>query len=123
MANKLFHRDVWFPGRIVRQLAKLDGRRPLEYSHHATKACQSDRYGRIPQLRSLDMTNFEVVEVEEKNKQIVKLVGRIKFSENLDIVLAIMPRRGIMFVKTCWLNKTDDDHKTLRVNQYESKPK
>ena len=121
--NKLFHRDVWFPGRIKRQLNQLTGTRALEYSHHARNACFDDRYGNIPILSFVNLDQLNVFEVEEDNKKIVKFVGRISLQDGRDIVMAIHPDKGSLFVRTCWINENTDQHKTLRKNHYEQEPR
>lgn len=122
--NRKFHRDVWFPGRIKRQLEQLKGRRQLQYSQHASRASRDDRYGRIPLPEILDVGKIEWFEIEEDKKRIVKLVGRMPIDQKRDIVMACIPQSGgCMFVKTVWINLNDDPHKTLRKDMYEQKPR
>lgn len=116
--SKLFHRDVWFPARITRQLSCLSGVRPLVYSQHALRECRKDKYGNIPVLSELDLSKFEVFEVEEDKKKIVKFVGRFPLDETRSLVLSCIPRDGHLFVKTCWINLNSDNHHTLRRELY-----
>lgn len=61
---------------------------------------------------------FEVIEFE-KQGQLNKVVLRTKHCKNSDLVIVIILGRT-NFIKTVWLNKADDLHKTLDLKNYNS---
>lgn len=114
----LYHRDVHWPKRIQNKLPF--GVRTLSYSQHAVKASQDDRYGIIQLPHKVNLDTVSVVEAEEldKNSPISKIVFRFPLDEGRDLVVAAIPERTGLFVKTVWINVANDSHKTLRKNEY-----
>lgn len=66
----------------------------------------------------INMRGVQVIEVELSDMRMSKMVVRGKYDEKRDIVLVIVPRRGAFFIKTAWLNSSDDLHSTLDVSKY-----
>jgi len=87
----------------------------LEYSRHAKHASLTDRYGYIKLPTRVAFKACKTVELEYQANQLVKLVIRVPYSEELDLVLAVKPNG---FVKTVWLNLVNDTHGTLDKTRY-----
>jgi hypothetical protein len=65
--------------------------------------------------RFLTIQEGEVVEVELVANQLSKLVMRRAMNKDHDLVLVLIPRdRDTWTVITCWLNRKEDTHRTLR---------
>jgi hypothetical protein len=114
--TKLYHREVFAPEKLF---GKLHGRAlVLEFSSHARQACRNDRYGFIIPPTHLVVNQQDIIEVEENDGQVEKVVIRLPYSRNnqFDLVLAVKPDG---FVKTVWLNERKDAHKTLDVSRYQ----
>jgi hypothetical protein len=99
------------------------GGRPLQmvYSQHAIRAATSDRYGHIPLYREYQIEPGDVVEVTVENGVPVKAVVRVPLSQMLDVVLVLnRPERfdDKTFVRTVWLNLSEDNHTSLRRDKY-----
>lgn len=90
----------------------------LTYSNHALKAANNDRYGNVKLPQSIGLANGYIFEVETQDKTIAKLAIRYPLKGGLDITFVLLYNSGI--VKTVWLNKRSDVHKTLKRSKYES---
>lgn len=107
---KLYHSDVFVPPQYFNPL-NLGLR--LHYSAHARSEAAKDRLNldalpkRLPYHR--------VIEVEVDEQGVSKVVVRIHFTHGYDLVLVVLPDG---FVKTLWLNATDDQHATLNRSRY-----
>ena len=113
MSNLLWHRDVRLPPKFVAPVGKVE----LEYSDHAIVACGNDKNGEIRQFKTLNLARFDVVEVETRDGEVIKIVVRGAYNERYDVVLALVP--GEVFrVKTVWLNSKFDSHSTLDIGKY-----
>jgi len=114
----LFHKELGLPPEVD----KLEGRTfNLRYSRHAQTACVSDRYGIIKPPMLLPVRRDQIVEAELFNGWVLKATVRIPYNAVYDLVLVIMPERyGEAFVKTCWLNRKDDTHRTLDRSKYQT---
>lgn len=114
----LYHRDVWMP-RKIRGLIPM-GSKNLKYTLHAGRELNSEGIYHPPMAVSLD--EAEVVEVSVNFGKVDKLVVRTPSKEVVDahLVLAIIPTevKNTWVVKTGWLNKITDTHKTLNVSAY-----
>jgi hypothetical protein len=86
----------------------------MEYSQHAIRESQSDRYGQVSLPTVVDMSQVEVVEVEAEDKILSKVVFRVPQGEGNHAVYVGIPQKGGFFVKTTWINRADDNHATLR---------
>jgi hypothetical protein len=112
--RKLYHADLGFPENAKTQHGKM----LLDYSPHALSAALDDRYGNILNLpKSLDTTNAQVIEVEMDGPKTTKVVYRIPYNEEYDLVLVLIPDKR--YVKTVWLNKNSDLHNTLDTSKYD----
>jgi hypothetical protein len=90
----------------------------LLYSRHALSAAMEDQYG-VPSLpKTLTIRANQVIELETEAGRVKKLVIRIPYDSNRDLVLVVIPETFDARVKTVWFNKTNDQHRTLRRELY-----
>jgi hypothetical protein len=112
----LYHREKYLPNLSKWNNAVLR----LRFTNHAEWAAKNDRYGVIDLYslpRYLVIDTDTVVEAETNDKGVVvKLVLRLKYDGNRDVVVVVMVPDGS--VKTVWFNKKDDTHKTLDLSKY-----
>ncbi len=105
-----FHKDVYFPNKLPRQLAfNLS---EVRLSWHALERLK-EKLGlsRLPCAR----VNADVIEVTTtKQGEITKLLLRVQFGEN-DIALVVDKS---LQVRTLWLNHAKDSHSTLDESKY-----
>jgi hypothetical protein len=113
MKDGLFHRDIGLPDceSIHREFR-------LAYSEHAQTACAFDRYGVIRPPATVIPHQDNLIEVEVRRGRIVKAVIRISYNETFDLSIVFIP--GDAFVKTCWLNRKTDTHRTLDRSKYQT---
>lgn len=112
--TKLYHADLGIPQNAQTQ----HGQMLLDYSPHALNAALDDRYGNIVNLpKSIDTSKAQVIEVEMNGSKTTKVVYRIPYNEEYDLVMVLLPDRR--FVKTVWLNKNTDLHNTLDTSKYD----
>lgn len=113
--TKLYHADLGIPQNAQTQ----HGQMLLDYSPHALSAALDDRYGNIVNLpKSIDTSKAQVIEVEMNGSKTTKVVYRIPYNEEYDLVMVLLPDRR--FVKTVWLNKNTDLHNTLDTSKYDT---
>jgi hypothetical protein len=112
----LWHADIRLPDGC-----KLPSHRVnLRWSRHAQRARSSDRYGVIPYIASIPLSQFQVIEVETDNELIVKWVIRGHFDSDHDVVFVLVPfSHDEWFVKTVWFNLRTDVHATLDRDRYQ----
>lgn len=120
----LYHPEVFLPDFYV----KPTGDVLLKYTAHARRAARTDRYGMIDieSMDVLDLDEVEVVEIGVDNGAVVKYVVRGGYDNEHDIVLVLVAmmepsrtwgtKRAV--VKTVWLNKKSDTHRTLDRKRY-----
>ena len=114
--TKLYHSELGIPPDAKTQ----HGSFLLTYSQHALQEAQNDRYGNgniINLPKYLDTSQAQVIEVEMTGNKTTKVLYRIPYDEDHDLVMAVIPDRG--FVKTVWLNENKDLHKTLDHSKYD----
>jgi hypothetical protein len=114
----LYHTEVCWPKRIRNKLPF--GVRSVSYSNHAIKASKDDRYGSFVLPQSVDLHQAQIFEAEEtsKNKPLDKIVFRYPMGDGRSLVVAAIPRKRGLFVKTVWINVDSDNHQTLDKNKY-----
>lgn len=112
----LYHKVMGLPAQAA---ALFSGRFNMEYSDHAKRAANDDRYGAFELLPQEEIKPENVVEVEVAGGRAVKAVVRLQFDEAMDLVMAVLrPHNGRAFVKTVWLNSRRDAHRTLNHRAY-----
>jgi hypothetical protein len=105
-----YHREIGFP-----QVELPSGTIYLQYTGHAARDAVIDRYGNIPLLNRVSIKPEDIFEIVVRAGKVVKYAVRLNFNADLDIVLVIAD--GFRVV-TQWFNRTDDNHKTLRREEY-----
>ncbi len=109
---KLYHYQVFMP-----KLKLPVGTMELIYGRHALTSAKNDRYGLIRLPNFLDLTQAKVIEVEtDDNKNVVKVVYRTKLDNTRDLCIVVLV--DTCFVKTVWINKANDQHRTLDTQRY-----
>lgn len=111
--TKLYHFQVGIPKELVYKFGIFN----LVYSQHAMEQAKQDRYGFVRLPQTLDTNTAKVIEIEtDMNDKVTKVVYRVPYSRENDLVLVVMPDR--QFVKTVWLNRKNDLHRTLDRAKY-----
>lgn len=113
--SKLYHYEIGFPQGFSGNVGTIR----LKYTRHALEESKRDRYGNMRLPSKLDTSRCTAVELEVRNRQVLKIVYRIKCTGGVDMVLVCSPDGSEFRVRTVWLNKTDDTHKTLNANKYD----
>lgn len=119
-ADGLYHREIGFPKNWIDLLPR--NFRPFDvklvYGSHARQEAMSDRYGSIelPNHLSFKDDAVKLFELEIKDGVVVKMGVRMPHDELNDIIVIFQPHDG--FVRTVWLNRKDDKHKTLDASKY-----
>jgi len=108
----LYHKDIRLPKNI--QFPRVEV--VLNYTYHALEASRRDRNGAIKLPETLLFAHTELVEVEIVNGQAYKVVVRIHHDNRNDLALVILLNG--MRVKTVWLNRKNDNHRTLDKSKY-----
>lgn len=110
----LYHKDVFLPRRLVKQLPK--NVRKLNYSSHAKNEVKSDRYGQVNVPSEIIFQDWEVIEIESKDGIISdKVVLRKKYDDR-DLCIVVLVKCNT--VKTVWINLNSDKHSTLDISRY-----
>ena len=112
----LYHNELALPYN----LNKSFGEYKLRISGHAVNATE-DKNVRFVYPSFVRVHYKNVIEAETNEKgEIVKILIRIpyKYKSGYDLCIVIIPQGKQAQVKTAWLNKTDDTHKTLDMTKY-----
>jgi hypothetical protein len=109
----LYHRQLGFPN-----VPLPCGTFLLSYTRHALKEALTDCYSCIQLPPSLQVTPESIVEIEVKQKTVVKVLVRIEYSNDFDLCLVLKPHHLWATVLTVWLNKRNDQHSTLNISRY-----
>lgn len=117
-ASTLYHKDVFLPSSVRALPARAYS---PSITRHATEAALSDRYGKITIPASLTFSGREVVECEICEGSVRKLVVRLPYDGARDAVYVIGFDSGKCFLKSVWLNLSNDCHCTLDRSRYETK--
>lgn len=112
--EKLYHKEIGFPDGI-RMPAGFNPVVRLSYSGHA-QAEANDRYGQLKLPSVIDVRKADVVEMGVTGKTVTKIVARMPYDNEKDIVIVFLPDSGR--VKTVWANLKTDKHKTLDRSKY-----
>lgn len=111
---ELYHADIKLPDgfRLPNRVVNL------YWTRHAERARLNDRYGVIPQMPMLDLSQCNTIEVGMEGRSVKKIVVRTPFDTFNDLVLVLIPGPGAWVVKTVWFNQANDSHKTLDRSRY-----
>lgn len=105
----LYHYEIGFPAFFT----GLNYKGIVRPSHHAI---QQALLRATPIPRWIDVSEWQLIELEFNGTEIVKVVLRRKWSDDYDWCIAIAWRDKV--VKTIWLNHCKDRHITLNRSKY-----
>lgn len=105
----IYHRDKGLP-----ELHK--GKYQLFYSRHAKDRAKAYKIATLPKFAIFNENNVVEVEITDFTKYLV----RIPYTSKKDLVLAVVLYSRYGIVKTCWMNKKDDQHQTQNMDRYET---
>ena len=107
----LYHTEIGFPSIFRAPVGNF----ALTLSRHARDRAREKSFT-IP--RSVEMNDFEIIEIEIIKNRLTKMVIRGEYDNYDDICIVVIPQRNGFFVKTAWLNAWDDKHNTLDHTKY-----
>jgi len=121
MNPREYHKDVFLPPSLLAAVATLDFSL-LHYSRHARLAALEDCVQVHELPRSLTLADWTVVKVETVAGRVSGLLIRrpLTADPRLHIVLAIAVPD--MVVRTVWVNRANDNHKSLDRARYVQRP-
>lgn len=131
MPAGVYHSDVYMPEEIR---ALVPATLSLRYTRHAEEAAADEtayttRYGALVLPKRLELAQTRLVEVDAFRDRLCQLhAGKMLVRQTydarrggVDLVLAIQICHGLYhgldiigLVRTVWLNKCSDNHRTLR---------
>lgn len=112
---ELYHKDIRLPANFRLPAASVD----LKWTRHATEARSNDRYGYVPAYKRINLREAEVIEVGISSGILVHLLLRLRYDGRKDVLMAVCPiARKPWVVKTVWLNRVNDKHRTLNKSIY-----
>lgn len=114
--NGLWHKDIRIPAEAYQQIKAQPVDVVLSYTFHALEASQTDRYGKIELPATINWSDAEVVEIEVVAGKVFKVVARLHHDSKNDLVIVVL-LNGYK-VKTVWLNRKNDKHRTLDISKY-----
>jgi hypothetical protein len=116
--KKKYHYEIGFPQTALAQVKR--GKIRLEYTYHAQQEAMSDRYGVIHLPVFLDTHRAKIIEIEtDKQDKVIKVLYRAHLDTERDLLLAVIPQGDKGKVKTVWVNKKWDRHRTLDRKKYD----
>jgi hypothetical protein len=111
----LYHSEI----RLPRGFVAPTGRVELSWTRHADSERTKDRYAEIPKFKGLSLKRFSVVEVGMVGGTVSKIVFRGRLDDINDVVIVLIPNGNRPWtVKTAWINRKTDAHKTLDRSRY-----
>ena len=102
----LFHKDIGIPTFLSVPQTGMS----LKYGTHSVQALRDD--GVTPPTK---LPAYTLIETEWTDGKVSKWVVRFKYNDRDDLVLALQPDG---FVRTAWVNKSNDTHRTLDRRKY-----
>ena len=109
--KKLYHCELGFPKGLKHKFGII----PVTYTQHAQKAAEDDRYGKMVLPSTINTTTARCIEAEVKDSVVTKLVYRLKYNHELDMIVVLSRDCS---VRTVWFNKRSDRHSTLDASKY-----
>ena len=119
MAFRRYHRNIFWEARFDAFFESHNIKKIILTNH--VKENQYKEEKRIYDLKIITLDFLKkgcIFEVDTKDDKIVKIVVRNKYKEGNDICTALAVNSNNLIVKTCYLNKQDDDHYTLNSKNY-----
>lgn len=111
----LYHTEIGLPSWF-----KMPGQRvKLDYGNHARQEAMQDRYGQVKLPPILNLRRLKVIEVGVIDGKVSKILFRGHHDKMHDVCFVLIPRgKNPWTVKTVWLNRKDDIHRTLDKARY-----
>lgn len=113
--SKLYHTEVFLPAKL-KTLPRC--RIAITPSEHAKRAAKDDRYGNVPIPSHIEFDGRNIIEAEIDGGRVLKLVVRLALNAVNDVIYVVMPETGLL--KTTWINRRSDLHRTLDRSRYAS---
>lgn len=117
---KKYHAELGFPMKTSPK-----GVKALQYSLHARDEAANDRYAHIDLPEEVRLEDGYLFEIETATNPhngrelLSKLCYRFPYDNRNDISIVMVPATDdTWFVKTAWLNRIDDIHRTLDPTNY-----
>lgn len=118
--SKLYNIGVYYPHDVEVMVENAMRKRyEIIATHHAEYKIAKLR---LPDNCYKAMLYGRIVEVEIEDGRVNKIITRLKnrYNSKEDLCAAILlEENGIAKVKTIWINRIDDSHKTIRMENYE----
>lgn len=115
VTETLYHSEIRLPAGFVAPTQRVE----LSWTRHADSERTKDRYAEIPKFKGLSLKRFRVIEVGMIAGIVSKIVFRGKLDDTNDVVIVLIPNGNRPWtVKTAWINKANDTHKTLDRSKY-----
>jgi hypothetical protein len=112
----LYHCDVFMPTGLTMPYGTFE----LIYTKHALLESTRDRNGKMNLPTHLTVASCKVIEVEVENGEVRKVLYRKRTNGKHDMCFAVVRQGMKMIVKTVWLQRKDDNHRTLRRERYDT---
>lgn len=137
--TKLYHEDVYMPEEFLKEALHLQTLiTTYSVSRHFREQHQNENdykhyldfnkvASALTKLKTSPVKPFEIeITQNDKSKSFVtKYVVRVSYDSTRDITIVIIPEENKdrtslshAFIKTAWLNRVDDVHKTLDASKY-----
>lgn len=114
---ELYHAEIGLPQGFRMPTDRVS----LVWTRHADRARVDDRYCEIPRFATIPLASFTPIEVGVEAGRVAKLVVRGHYTSELDVVFVLIPNGSKPWlVKTVWVNKRSDVHRTLDRSKYRS---
>jgi hypothetical protein len=116
-----YHKDVFLPPSLVAAVATLDFSM-VNYSRHALVAAAEDGVQAHELPRSLALSDWTLVKVETVAGRVRGLLLRRPRAADPRLHLVIAIAVPDMVVRTVWVNRANDNHRTLDRTKYVQAP-
>lgn len=116
---KRYHKKIYFPD--TEKLQNLNIRLNALAWRYSEHCLDNIKYRSLNLKRvlsfisELELKSQDIFEYYRLNDDIIKVCYRIKYNDNIDIILVISQDKKII---TIYYNSADDEHFTLRKNLY-----
>lgn len=116
---KRFHKKIYFPAsnKLEKLNAELNSKK-WQYSRHCLENLKYralDLKKVLSYIAGLELQSRDIFEYYSENNNIIKVCYRIKYNDNIDIILVISNNKNII---TLYYNSKNDKHYTLKENIY-----
>lgn len=121
MNPREYHKDVFLPPSLVAAVAAIDFSM-IHYSRHALVAAAEDGVQAHELPHSLTLADWTLVKVETVDGRVRGLLLRRPRPANPRLHLVIAVAVPDMVVRTVWVNRANDNHRSLDRTKYVQAP-